>query len=153
MIRHLNKDLQMEFKIKDLGELCFFVGLEIIRSSEGIVVNHIKFPLKLSIEIIRSQTCFYIIVKLQYFTNTKLDIVFDVQTLSQYMQKQNKAHPFCNCLKDYQLMQSSTAQHVAYFTILILSINEHIHYHIISIKFVVNEQFNHEKRESCCQIC
>lgn len=39
--------LQTHFKIKDFGEIRYFLGLEIARNKEGIVVNQRKFTLDL----------------------------------------------------------------------------------------------------------
>ena len=35
-IQHVKTLLKQEFDIKDLGELCFFLGIEIVRTKEGI---------------------------------------------------------------------------------------------------------------------
>ncbi|XP_019228431.1 PREDICTED: uncharacterized protein LOC109209578 [Nicotiana attenuata] len=43
--------LQSNFKIKDLGELKFFLGIEIARSKEGILMNERKFTMELIAEL------------------------------------------------------------------------------------------------------
>ncbi|GMJ12590.1 hypothetical protein HRI_004928200 [Hibiscus trionum] len=47
LIEDLKKLLHQNFKMKDLGELKFFLGLEIMRSKEGILVNQRKYALEL----------------------------------------------------------------------------------------------------------
>lgn len=41
-INHIKAALDATFRIKDLGDLKFFLGLEVARSSKGIVVNQRK---------------------------------------------------------------------------------------------------------------
>lgn len=43
--------LQHSFKIKDLGELRVFLGIEIARSKQGILMNQRKFALELITEL------------------------------------------------------------------------------------------------------
>nr|XP_025883812.1 uncharacterized protein LOC112940244 [Solanum lycopersicum] len=47
LINQVRKDMQEMFKVKDLGELKFFLGIEIARSHEGIVLCQRKYALEL----------------------------------------------------------------------------------------------------------
>lgn len=46
-IKYVKLFLDKQFKIKDLGQLQFFLGLEIARSSSGIFMNKRKYTLEL----------------------------------------------------------------------------------------------------------
>ncbi|KAE8695793.1 hypothetical protein F3Y22_tig00110684pilonHSYRG00005 [Hibiscus syriacus] len=47
LINDLKNLLSKKFKMKDLGELKYFLGLEVMRSKEGILVNQRKYALEL----------------------------------------------------------------------------------------------------------
>ncbi|KAE8721524.1 hypothetical protein F3Y22_tig00015825pilonHSYRG00003 [Hibiscus syriacus] len=47
LINDLKSFLNKKFKMKDLGELKYFLGLEVMRSKEGILVNQRKYALEL----------------------------------------------------------------------------------------------------------
>nr|XP_016449977.1 PREDICTED: uncharacterized mitochondrial protein AtMg00810-like [Nicotiana tabacum] len=51
LIKQVRKDLQERFKIKDLGELKYFLGIEFSRSQEGIVMCQRKYALELVSEL------------------------------------------------------------------------------------------------------
>ncbi|XP_070007278.1 uncharacterized mitochondrial protein AtMg00810-like [Nicotiana sylvestris] len=51
LIQQVRKDLQARFKMKDLGELKFFLGIEFLRSKEGILMNQRKYALELVSEM------------------------------------------------------------------------------------------------------
>lgn len=43
MINDLKGVLNQNFKMKDLGDLRYFLGIEILRSQEGILLNQLKY--------------------------------------------------------------------------------------------------------------
>lgn len=51
LIKQVRKDLQERFKMKDLGELKYFIGIEFSRSQEGIVMCQRKYALELVFEL------------------------------------------------------------------------------------------------------
>ena len=53
----LNEGLTIEFGIKDLGNLKYFLGMEFARSKEGIVVNQRKYVIDLLLEEIGMLGC------------------------------------------------------------------------------------------------
>ncbi|XP_021763640.1 uncharacterized protein LOC110728272 [Chenopodium quinoa] len=111
-VMRLKKGLNEAFTIKDLGEMRYFLGIEVARNSKGTVMNQrkyildilkstgmegckpTKFPfpkgIKLSIEqgeLIEDPEIYRRIVgKLLYLNLTRPDISYSVQQLSQYMQ-------------------------------------------------------------------
>ena len=50
-IARLKKCLAVEFEIKDLGSLWYFLGIEVARSKKGIVVTQSKYIVDLLEEI------------------------------------------------------------------------------------------------------
>ncbi|XP_016512829.1 putative mitochondrial protein AtMg00810 isoform X1 [Nicotiana tabacum] len=51
LIYQVRTDLQARFKMKDLGELKFFLGIDFCRSKEGILMNQRKYALELVSEM------------------------------------------------------------------------------------------------------
>lgn len=128
MIIELKNLLNHKFKMKDLGELKYFLGLKVLRSREGIVLNQRKYaleliedvglggakvvstPLEQNLKLITTefdkalqQSSNDFLVKdkaiyqrliglLLYLIDTRLDISYDVQHLSQFMQQLKSSH-------------------------------------------------------------
>ena len=112
--------LDQAFKIKDLGNLKYFLGLEIARSSEGIHLSQRKYTLDILSDLgmlgcrpnttpmdystklqattgtplsaEASSSYRRLIGRLIYLTNTRPDIAYAVQQLSQYMSSPTNAH-------------------------------------------------------------
>jgi hypothetical protein len=110
--------LNDRFKLKDLGPLKYFLGLEIARSTKGISVNQrkyalevledssllaakpVKFPMEQNLKISKDEgdllsysTSYRRLVgRLLYLTITIPDLAFSVQILSQFMDKPRQTH-------------------------------------------------------------
>lgn len=114
----LKQCLVKEFEIKDLGQLRYFLGMEIARSKKGIVVSQRKYTLDLlketgtsgfkpadtpieanvklgevkggvHVDVGRYQR---LVGKLIYLSHTRPDIVFAVSMVSQFMHSLCKEH-------------------------------------------------------------
>nr|KYP37487.1 hypothetical protein KK1_041318 [Cajanus cajan] len=117
-IDRIKQALDDTFKIKDLGNLRYFLGLEVARSKKGITVNQRKYALELLSEAgllackpastpidnvaklsstkgepFRDVLAYRrLIGRLIYLTNTRPDIVFSVQQLAQFLAKPTMFH-------------------------------------------------------------
>ena len=117
-IQSVKLALSAQFKLKDLGDLKYFLGLEIARSSEGIVVSQRQYALQLledfdflsarpvhtpmaarvtlnnSDGALLSNPGHYrtLVGKLLYLTITRSDIAFSVHTLSQFISAPREPH-------------------------------------------------------------
>ncbi|NAW06126.1 hypothetical protein FGF99_24745 [Salmonella sp. gx-f8] len=56
-MRRLKKHLALEFKIKDLGPLKYFFGMEVAQSKKGLVVSQKKYVIDLLKEAGMSSCC------------------------------------------------------------------------------------------------
>ena len=117
-IEQITQSLDDTFKVKNLGNLKYFLGLEIARSSEGIHVSQRKYALDILADsgLLASKACATLITKdtkglfeggvplkditpyqrligrLLYLTNTRPDIGYVAQFLSQFIQSPTKEH-------------------------------------------------------------
>ena len=106
-MRNQKKKLAQEFKMKDLGLMHYFLGLEVWQSSKGIFPNQGKYvveilrifymldckvmatPMNTNMKLLSDEpselvdmTQYRQIIESLYLTNTRSDICFAVNTLS-----------------------------------------------------------------------
>ncbi|XP_031474726.1 uncharacterized mitochondrial protein AtMg00810-like [Nymphaea colorata] len=117
-IEKFKKYLSEHFKMKDLGIVKYFLGLELARSKKGIFLSQRKYtcdvldevglinakPVEVPMEhrkdlsvdggeLLKDPTAYRRLVgRLIYLTITRPDITFAVHTLSRYMQQPSVAH-------------------------------------------------------------
>ena len=117
-INSLKAHLHKVFSIKDLGFLNYFLGIEIAYSSDGIILSQEKFtkellvdsgitqfktvatPLPLNLKLSSDDSPRYsdpelyrsLVGKLNFLTNTRPDLAYSVQTLSQFMHHPTISH-------------------------------------------------------------
>ena len=118
VIKQIKQHLDAVFTIKDLGKLRFFLGIEVDYTSQGMILtqqkyakdllrtsgvtefNYVVTPLPVNLKLNNSDgeklqdatTYRSLVGKLNFLTNTRPDISFTVQTLSQFMQDPRITH-------------------------------------------------------------
>jgi hypothetical protein len=118
VVKDIKVFLNHQFKIKDLGQLRYFLGLEIARTSQGIQICQRKYaldilatfgvlgsrpsklPMDQNLKLSKeegtplSDSTYYrqLVGKLLYLTITRPDISYSVQTLSQFMDHPTDFH-------------------------------------------------------------
>lgn len=118
LTQSLKDHLHKTFSIKDLGQLSFFVGIEVGYSTDGITLTQEKVtremlldcgiqlfkivatPLLLSLKftadmgLLIFDPSYYrcILGKLNFLTNTRPDLAYVVKTLIQFMQNPYESH-------------------------------------------------------------
>ncbi|XP_019260165.1 PREDICTED: uncharacterized protein LOC109238191 [Nicotiana attenuata] len=117
-IEDLKAFLNDNFKIKDLARLHYFLGLEVLYKVDGAIISQRKFtlnllkeyqcmdynsftsPLDLTVKLrakegeVLTDPTYYrkLLGKLNFLTNTRLDIAYIVQNLSQFMDDPRQPH-------------------------------------------------------------
>lgn len=117
-IERVKNILSSQFHMKDLGELRYYLGLEIARSSQGIFLSQRKYVLDMlqDYDILKLKECKLpldqhekltleggtpipdpeqyrrLIGKLIYLTITRPDVTFVVQVLNQFMHAPTSSH-------------------------------------------------------------
>ncbi|RVW50165.1 Retrovirus-related Pol polyprotein from transposon RE1 [Vitis vinifera] len=117
-VDNLKNSLNKSFKLKDLGNLKYFLGLEVARSAKGILINQRKYalelltetgylgckpaktPMQLNMQLsqddgeLLTNPSMYrrLIGKLIYLTITRPDLTYSVNKLSQFLSQLRRPH-------------------------------------------------------------
>ncbi|KAE8709757.1 Protein farnesyltransferase/geranylgeranyltransferase type-1 subunit alpha [Hibiscus syriacus] len=117
-IEKLKMNLAKEFETKDLGSMRYFLGMEVARSEEGLVINQRKYVLDLLVETgmldcksvetpmepglkfckertenpVNKESYQRLVGKLIYLSLTRPDIAYSVSIVSQHMSDPREEH-------------------------------------------------------------
>jgi hypothetical protein len=116
-ITRLNENLNKEFEVKDLGHLKYFLGIEVARSREGIVLSQRKYILDLLDETcmlgcrlvatpidlnhklcaesgdpVNKESYQRLVGRLIYLCHTSPDITYAISVVSRYMHDPRSGH-------------------------------------------------------------
>ncbi|RVW26230.1 Retrovirus-related Pol polyprotein from transposon TNT 1-94 [Vitis vinifera] len=115
-VERLKKVLATEFEVKDLGQMRYFLGMEVARSRKGISISQRKYVLDLLTETgmlgckpsdapikarnrmesdgkpVDREKYQRLIGRLIYLSRTRPDIAFAVSVVSQYMHSPKESH-------------------------------------------------------------
>ncbi|XP_021758565.1 uncharacterized protein LOC110723521 [Chenopodium quinoa] len=99
VITTLKNHLHKVFSIKDLGELHYFLGIEVSHKKQSIILTQKKFSKELLQLTSDHGDHFHdpvlyksLVGKLNFLTHTRPDLSYAVQTLSQFMSQQRIPH-------------------------------------------------------------
>nr|XP_016445318.1 PREDICTED: uncharacterized mitochondrial protein AtMg00810-like [Nicotiana tabacum] len=93
LIQDIKNKLAQAFKMKDLGELKFFLGIEFARTTQEYDDHLAKTRTNTTVDPPTDQHAYQrLIGKLLYLTMSRPDISYGVQTLSQYLRQPKKSH-------------------------------------------------------------
>ena len=125
--------LHTRFRIKDFGDLKFFLGIEIARSNKGIHISQCKYaleiikdngylgakPVEFSMKEYRlsntgellKDLCIYqhLVGQLIYLTITRPDITYSVHILSRFMHEPYQPH-MAAALRVFRYLKSAPGQ-------------------------------------------
>lgn len=147
-IKHIKYILDTQFQIKDLGPICFFLGLEVARSKGGTTSNQRKYTLEFlydsgilyekpvttpcnpSIKLSSEGSPSYpnhssyrrLIGRLSYLTTTTTNIAFPLQQLSQFVHKPLETY-FQAAIRVLKYLKSAPAQGLFFPTFNSLSLS------------------------------
>ncbi|XP_059635870.1 uncharacterized mitochondrial protein AtMg00810-like [Cornus florida] len=117
-LTRLKKKLAKDFEVKDLGALKYFLGMEFVRSREGIFVNQRKYvldllnergllgckaantPIEVNLKLeaaepknmVDRERYQRLVGRLIYLSHTRPDIAFAVSMVSQFMHSPESEH-------------------------------------------------------------